>query len=69
MYMLSGIEFHTYNELSKPSVSIRIVLSADFSALHGYGFEPTLSEAWLLCTYDKISKNRSDFRSIFFLNH
>lgn len=33
--MLSGIEFHAYNELSKLSVLIRIILNADFSALHG----------------------------------
>lgn len=64
--MLSGVEFHAYNELSKLSVSIRIILNADFSALHGYGFESTFSEAWLFWTYDKISKNRFDFRSGFF---
>lgn len=29
-------------------------------------FESTFSEAWLLWTYDKISKNRFDFRSGFF---
>jgi len=48
--MLSGIEFHAHNELSKQSVErIGIVGSADFSAVHGHSFESQLlSEVWLL---------------------
>lgn len=42
-----NFENNRFNEL------FSIILSADFSALHGHSFEAISSEAWLPYTHDK----------------